>query len=85
MVTAYPPDKVSEVLDFMVSSPSPQDIIAFKPSPQMEARLAELMAKNKADTLSDDERRELEAFLQLNHLVNMLKIRARRKLATDET
>lgn len=85
MVLAYPPpDKFAEILDFMVSAPSPEEIVAFKPSPQMEARLAELMAKNKQDALSDDERHELEAFLQLNHFVNMLKIRARRKLAANE-
>ena len=84
MVLAYPPDKFAELLDFMVSSPSPEAIIAFKPSPQMEARLDELMRKNKQDALSDDEQHELEAFLQLNHLVNMLKIRARKKLAGDE-
>ncbi len=84
MVLAYPPDKFAEILDFMVSAPSPEEIIAFKPSSQMESHLAELMMKNKHDTLSDDERHELDAFLQLNHFVNMLKIRARKKLATDE-
>lgn len=84
MVLAYPPDKFAEILDFMVSAPSPQEIIAFKPSSQMEARLTELMSKNKQDTLSDDERHELDAFLQLNHFVNMLRIRARKKIAANE-
>lgn len=84
MVLAYPPDKFAEILDFMVSSPSQQAIIAFKPSAQMEARLTELMTRNKQDTLTEDEHEELEAFLQLNHFVNMLKIRAHKILATDE-
>lgn len=84
MVLAYPPDIFGEIMDFMVSSPSPEAIIAFKPSPEMEARLAALMAKNQQDTLTDDERAELDAFLQLNHFVNMLKIHARRTLAADE-
>lgn len=84
MVLAYPPEQFAEILDFMVSTPSPKAIIAFKPSPQMEARLTELMSKNKQASLNEDERQELEAFLQLNHFVNMLKIRARKKLASDE-
>jgi hypothetical protein len=84
MVLAYPLDKFAEILDFMVSTPSPEAIIAFKPSAQMEARLTELMGKNKQETLSDDERQELDAFLQLNHFINMLKIRARKKLTTNE-
>jgi hypothetical protein len=84
MVLAYPPDKFAEILDFMVSSPSPEAIIAFKPSAQMEIRMTQLMSHNKQDILSDEDRDELEALLQLNHFVNMLKIRARKKLATHE-
>jgi len=84
MVLAYPPSIFSEILDFMVSSPSPEDIIAFKPSPELEKRLTELLTKNKQDDLLDDERQELESFLQLNHFMNMLKIRARKKLIIDE-
>lgn len=84
MVLAYPPDKFAEILDFMVSSPSPEAIIAFKPSAQMEIRMTQLMSQNKQNLLSDEDRDELDALLQLNHFVNMLKIRARKKLATHE-
>ena len=69
-------------MDFMVSSP--EAIIAFKPGPQLEARLAELMDKNRQNALSEAEREELDALLQLNHFMNMLKIRARKKLEQDE-
>lgn len=79
MVLAYPPAIFAEILDFMVSSPTPEDIIAFKPSPNLEDRLTKLLTKNKQDSLTDDEHKELEAFLQLNHFMNMLKIRARQK------
>lgn len=81
MAIAYPPVMFSEILDFLVNSPTPEDILAFKPSAGLEEQLSSLMTKNKQDTLSDDEQNELESFLQLNHFVNMLKIRARKKLA----
>lgn len=81
MVIAYPPALFSEILDFLVNSPTPEDILAFKPSDELEERLSHLMTKNKQDALTDDERNELESFLQVNHFVNMLKIRARKKLA----
>jgi len=84
MILAYPPEKFAEILDFIVSMPSLEAIIAFKPSQEMEERLSNLMAKNKQDKLTDEERHELEALLQLNHFVNMLKIRARKKLAQNE-
>ena len=81
MAIAYPPAMFSEVLDFLVTSPTPEDILAFKPSSELEERLSALVRKNKQDSLSEDEEQELEAFLQLNHFVNMLKIRARKKIA----
>lgn len=84
MVLAYPPEIFSEIMDLMVSSPTPEQIIAFKPSLELETRLTELLTKNKQDALTDDEREELDAFLQLNHFMNMLKIRARQKLTDNE-
>lgn len=83
MAIAYPPAMFSEILDFLVTSPTPDDILAFRPSSELEERLSYLMAKNKLDTLSDEEQQELESFLQVNHFVNMLKIRARQKLTAS--
>lgn len=80
MAIAYPPAMFSEILDFLVTSPTPDDILAFRPSSELEERLSYLMAKNKQDALSDEEQHELDSFLQVNHFVNMLKIRARQKL-----
>lgn len=84
MLLAYPPAIFSEILDFIVSSPSPEEIVAFKPSTALEDRLDTLLAKNKQEQLSADEREELNSFLQLNHFMNMLKIRARQKLDDHE-
>jgi hypothetical protein len=81
MTVAYPPMIFSEILDFLVTSPSLQEIIDFKPSQDLEEQLSYLLAQNKRDALSEEERLDLDAFLQLNHFVNMLKIRARKKLA----
>ena len=81
MAVAYPPAIFSEVLDFLITSPSLEEIISYKPSPELEERLAYLLRQNKQDALNESEQDELDAFLQLNHFVNMLKIRARKKLA----
>lgn len=80
MVLAYPPAIFEEIMEFMVSSPTPEDIIAFKPSSQLEDRLTELLTKNKQDALTEDEQDELNAFLQIIHFMNMLRIRARQKI-----
>jgi len=44
-------------------------------------RMHELAVKNQADELSDDERRELESYLRVGRLVDLLRARAKLSLA----
>jgi len=81
MIIASPSPIFNEILDLLASTPTPEQIIAFQPSEALEQRLAYLLEQNQRDRLSAKERAELDEFLQLNHLMNMLKIRARQKLA----
>jgi hypothetical protein len=83
MVLAQPDTLFSEIIDFLASTPTPEDIIAFKPSERLEQRLSILLEKNRHDTLGAEERRELDEFLRMNHFMNMLKIRAREIFAND--
>ena len=69
-----------EVLDFLLSAPSLEAVIALRPSPTMQERLRYLLDGNRNETLNDSERAELEAYLQLEHFVRRLKMRARAKL-----
>jgi hypothetical protein len=70
-----------EVLDFLVSSPTPEEIVAFKPSDTLQARASELLERNRSGSLTREDQSELDEFSYLNHLMSMLKIRARKKLA----
>jgi hypothetical protein len=70
-----------EVIDFLVSQPSLDQIVAFKPSDRSEDRLSELLSMNRNGALSDSDRAELDQYLWVNHLMNMLKIRVRQKMA----
>lgn len=81
MAVAQPDTLFTEIIDFLASTPTPQDIIAFKPSERLEHRLSHLMERNRQDRLAEEERLELDEFLRMNHFMNMLKIRARQKLA----
>lgn len=71
----------SEIIEFLASTPTPERIIAFKPSEQLEQRLEYLLVQNRHDALTSEERYELDEFLRMNHFMNMLRIRAREKLA----
>jgi hypothetical protein len=66
-----------EVFDFLVSAPTPEQIIAFRPSEATQARVRALLEANKESRLTAEERAELDEFEQVEHFVRMLKIHAR--------
>lgn len=71
---------VDEVVEFLASTPTPQQVIAFTPSDALQNRASYLLEVNRAGTLTSEERAELDEFGRLNHFMSMLKARARAKL-----
>jgi hypothetical protein len=65
-----------EILDFLVSSPTPQQVMDFKISPSAQARLEQMLHKNREEEATLEERTELETYLQFSHLMTRLKARA---------
>ncbi|MEZ4298300.1 MAG: hypothetical protein R3B70_25330 [Polyangiaceae bacterium] len=74
-------DSVAEVTDFLTSVPTPEQILAFRPSPPLQARIADLLEKNRTTGLSPDERREWQAYELAEHWVRMAKANAAAKLS----
>ena len=79
MVRAY-----EEIIDFIAAGTTPTRVIAFQPSEEAKARVAELIEREKASGLSPDESTELNHYLQLEHLMRLAKARARAHLADDQ-
>ena len=73
-----------EVMDFLLSAPTPQEVIALRPSQAAQERMRYLLNGNRNETLNDAERAELETYLQVEHFVRRLKIRAQEKLAEGQ-
>jgi hypothetical protein len=73
-----------EVMDFLLSAPTPKAVIELRPSAAAQERLRYLLDGNRNEALNDAERAELETYLQVEHFVRRLKIRAQEKLAEDE-
>ncbi len=74
-----PTTACDEIIDFIVSGKSSEQIDAFRPSEQTQTRISYLLDLAKGDSLNQAERAELEDFLQLEHLMIMAKARARRQ------
>jgi hypothetical protein len=75
------PNKVyDEVIEFIASS-SPQNVIAFRPTEEAKARVADLIHREKTEGLPENENFELDQYLQIEHLMRLAKARAHLYLA----
>lgn len=74
-----------ETIDFLASGPTSREIVVFKASPTTQARLDELLDKNREGELTDEEAMELELFAQINRILLLLKAQARFNLSSAHT
>lgn len=65
-----------EILDFLISRPTSEQIVSFKVSETSQTRLAQLLEKNREAALTPEENTELDLYEQLDTLISLLKIRA---------
>ena len=70
-----------EFVEFMLDSPSLEQITQFRLSDAMEQKINDLLDANRNRTLSAEERAELDEYIRLEHLMRKMKIRAFEKLA----
>ena len=76
-------DDESKVMELLVSQPAPEQVLALRPSPEFQARVSELLRRNKTGELSRREEMELERYLTLEHLVRLAKAHAYEKVAAS--
>jgi len=82
-LTVAPPETLfDDILEFLTTSPSAAQIVAYQPTPALQQRLSELLDKNRAGQLKNTEQGELEAFMRMNRFMSRLKLKARSRLAT---
>ena len=65
---------------FLLTSPTPQQIIAFRASDEAQERLRYLLDANRNGTLTDDEASELDEASNVNHFMMGLKARAHKAI-----
>jgi hypothetical protein len=70
----------SAIVELLTSQPSPEQVMAIRPSPAPSARVSELLERSKRQELDRREERELERYLVLEHLVRLAKAHAYRQL-----
>jgi hypothetical protein len=65
-----------EVVEYMASHMSPEDILAFKVSDSLQQRIEELLDKNNSGKVSPAEKRELDDIAAFNRLMVVVFARA---------
>jgi len=75
--------KASEEVASFIAAADPSKVLAFKPSDEAKARVSELIEREKATGISEDERVELDHYMQLEHLMRMAKVYARKYTSAE--
>lgn len=79
MTLAPPISPIDEGLDFLASTPTPEQIIAFRPSAAMAQRIHDLLTLNRDGLLDRSGQAELDYFIQVEHFMRLLKAKAHEK------
>ena len=66
-----------EMIELLARGSSPREIIQFHPSRIAQQRASYLLERNKTGQLTIDEAAELKRFGELEHLMQLVKARAR--------
>ncbi len=65
-----------EALDLLTQNPTPDEVIAFRFSDEVENRIHDLLEKNRSDQLNKAEEVELDRLSQLEEQLQLAKARA---------
>lgn len=71
---------LNDVLEFLAGLPTPEEILAFRPSEDLHNQIAELLEKNRTIGLSAAEEQLWQHYEYVEHLVRIAKAKALLKL-----
>jgi hypothetical protein len=72
---------VSDVLEFLANLPTPQEILALRPSSALQEETERLLEKSRDTGLNSEEEAQWRSLEYLEHLIRKAKIRAAQRLA----
>jgi len=70
----------TEIAQFLANHPTPEQIVAFHPSSEVAERAYELIQTERDGALTEEERQELESYVVIEYLMELVKLEAQRQL-----
>ncbi|MBS1797917.1 MAG: hypothetical protein JSS81_29120 [Acidobacteria bacterium] len=71
---------VADILEFLAGLPAPDEILALRPSAEMQGKIDELLEKNRRGDLSEAEEQIWASYEYVEHLVRIAKTKAKKQL-----
>lgn len=71
------------VTDFLGSAPTLEELVSYHLPDEFQTRAHDLLEKNHTGNLSEAEQAEMAEFRQIDHLMTLVKAKARLKLKTQ--
>ncbi len=71
---------LTEVVEFLANLPTPEAIIALRPSETLQSQINNLLEKNRTVGLTPEDEKIWQDYQYLEHIVRMAKARALKKL-----
>lgn len=71
---------IAEILEFLAGLPTPEEILALRPSPALQAQISDLLEKSRSTGLSPDEECLWQSYEYLEHVVRLAKAKAHFKI-----
>jgi len=68
------------ITDFLATSPSPEQVLAYTFPDDLQLRIEDLTSRNTEDQLTFDEKQELFDIIRADDMIRMLKIKTRLRL-----
>jgi hypothetical protein len=78
--SAYTLPFYEQVLEFLASGPSSQEIVAYKPSKAAQTHFSRLLEANRERRLSPQEEEELDHYIAMDRMLSLLKAKASTRL-----
>ena len=70
----------TEIARFLANHPTSEQIVAFHPSAEVADRAYELIHTERDGSLTEEERQELESYVLIEYLMELVKLEAQRQL-----
>ena len=72
-----------EFVDFIAAGNTPQSVVDFRASEETREHVAEMIRRQKTESLTADETAELNQYMHIEHLMRLAKSRARQRLRQE--